>query len=254
MRFLFIFLAFYAGSLCAQHHLNAEIRYVWAESGLSLRSAGDADAERIAVVPFGEAVRLTGKLGQKSEVLALSTVTYEWEDEIVTGREYVMDEPYMEVVYRGDTGYVYNGYLSHYPTPQETNSINGINIETWLTQQGGLPDTVLHGYNPLEYERFQSVFHYGNGVVATHRQTEGGGNSLFAFPIGSINEGYLIAARFLGASYAVTGREEILIGQDHLPMLLTIREDGTLSFNGSRGEVRIYMQGGMLFIYSAGWC
>ncbi len=254
MRLLFILLVFCTGSLSAQHQLNAELRYVWAESGLSFRSEGKADARRMGVVTYGEAVRVTGKLGRSSKVLALPTVTYEWEDEETTGQEYVMNEPYLEVVYKGDTGYVYNGFLSHYPTPKEASSVNGINIGSWLTQLGGVPDTVLHGYNPLEYGRSQSVFHYRNGVVATHRQTEGGGNSLFVFPIGSINEGYLIAAQFLGVAYAVTGREEILLGQDHLPMLLTIAADGGLSFNGSFGEVRVYMQSGMLFIYTAGWC
>jgi len=224
MRFLFILLTFCTGSLFAQHQLNPEIRYVWAESGLSLRVAGKADAERIGVVPYGETVRITG------------------------------NEPFLEVVYKGDTGYVYNGYLGHYPTPQETSSFSGASLDKWLTRLTGVPDTVLHGYNPLEYDRFQGIFHYRNGIVATYRDTEGGGNSLFAFPVGSINEGYLIAARFMGVAYAVTGREEILIGQDHLPMLLSVEDDGTLFFRGSHEEVKIYVQNGMLFIYSAGWC
>ncbi len=253
MRFLFILLTFCTGSLFAQHQLNPEIRYVWAESGLSLRVAGKADAERIGVVPYGETVRITGKLGQKSKILALPAVTYEWEDEMI-GEEYIMNEPFLEVVYKGDTGYVYNGYLGHYPTPQETSSFSGASLDKWLTRLTGVPDTVLHGYNPLEYDRFQGIFHYRNGIVATYRDTEGGGNSLFAFPVGSINEGYLIAARFMGVAYAVTGREEILIGQDHLPMLLSVEDDGTLFFRGSHEEVKIYVQNGMLFIYSAGWC
>lgn len=235
--------------------MDYDAKYVWAKSGLTMRAEGRVDAAKIGVVPFGARVVPTYKTGQRAKVVALPSVSYDWNGDQLKSDAYVMDNYYIEVVSGKDTGYVYDGYLSYFPClVPGMDPTGGGSLDDWLMWLGGTPDTVAFAKRRAEYGRPFSIMHYKNGMVTTSREMEGGGSFLMAFPMGSVKEGFLIAEHFLGIAYGVTNKEDVMESGDVEPELLTIEEDGTLSFGGGMGETRIYVVGDMLFIYSAGWC
>jgi len=254
MRFLIICLLF-SLSLSGQADMNYDAKYVWAKSGLTMRAEGHASAPKIGVIPFGSKVIPTYRNGRPTKVVALPAVSYDWVGEKLTSDAYVMNHSYIEVVSGQDTGFVYDGYLSYFPCiAPGADPAKDVTLDEWLTWLGGTPDTVSFARRRAEYGRPYTVLHYKNGLVTTSREMEGGGSYLMAFPLGSINEGFLIAERFLVAADGVVNKDEILESGDVEPELLTIEEDGTLYFGGGMGETRIYVVEGMLFIYTAGWC
>ena len=90
--------------------------------------------------------------------------------------------------------------------------------------------------------------------MVTNTEYEGGASMTLVFPAGSINDGYLIAARFFGVTDAVDNKGEFDEGPEFLPELLEVHEDGTLRLAGDMSETVIQIVGGMLIIHSSGGC
>jgi hypothetical protein len=251
MRFFLLCLVF-PFLLTAQSEDGYPDKYVWAESGLTMRDAGNSSGKKLLVLPFGAAVTPTGNSGAQANVTALPSVSYKTQWGISKSQPYVMHDSYLEVVYQGQIGFVYNGYLSAYSP--DTGAENTPDLTAWMANQFGSPNTISGEELIIQEGRWQSVQLYPAGVMQTNVEYEGGGSMTFVFPAGSINDGYLIAARFLGITDAVHEKEELQKDMDFLPEILEIKEDGTLQFTGDMSETVIQVVGGMLIIHSAGGC
>jgi hypothetical protein len=123
-----------------------------------------------------------------------------------------------------------------------------------MTTQFGKPTTISGNRLPWQYDGRQWVDHSPTGVMVINAKYEGGGSMTLVFPAGSINDGYLIADRFFGVTYAIDKKEELDEGPEFLSELLEIQEDGTLRFAGDMSETVIQIVGGLLIIHSSSGC
>lgn len=248
--FLFTFLC--SLSLTAQKNLDLSTQYVWAESGLTMRAEGNASGQKMLVIPFGAAVKLTGMRGNPLRVKAMDGVTYAMEEEVLKGEPYYVYGEYLEVEYAGKTGYVFDGYLAYY-SPM-INDKPADDFFTWLEGNGGKQDTILSSnYNEPLY-RGRTVIHYENGMTYSSSEYEGGGSMTITFPVGSIADGFLFAQQFLNIDDAVKNKEENLQNGYIYPELLTQKENGALHFIGEMSETVITIVGDILVITSSGGC
>ncbi|MEM9930486.1 MAG: hypothetical protein AAF840_11750 [Bacteroidota bacterium] len=250
MRYLIICLLF--PCLLSAQQLDVSTQYVWASSGLTMRAAGNADGEKMLVIPFGAAVQLTGNQGAALRVKAMDGVTYNVEGEIQKGEPYFMYGSYLEVIYQGKTGFVFNGYLGYYSPVVKEADENG--LWGWLKTHGGQPDTILNGTYGESLYRGRMVIHYENGVTYSSSEYEGGGSMTITFPVGSINSGFLFAQQFMGIDDAVKNKEENLANGYIYPELLQQDENGNLHFVGEMSETVITIVGDLLIISSSGGC
>ena len=251
MRFFLLCLVF-PFLLTAQSENSYPDRYVWAESGLTMRDAGNSSGKKLLVVPFGAAVTPTWNNGAQANVTALPSVSYKTQWRTSKSQPYVMHDSYIEVVYQGKTGFVYNGYLSAYSPG--TGAENTPDLTAWMANQFGSPNTISGEELILQEGRWQSVHLYPAGIMQTNVEYEGGGSMTLVFPTGNINDGFLIAARFLGITDAIDKKEAFQEDMDFLPEILEIKEDGTLQFMGDMSETTIRTVGSMLIIHSSGGC
>ena len=250
MRLLIICLLF-STSVFAQSEGPSNVRYVWAKSGLTLRAEGKAGAEKIKVLPFGTAVTLTGKTGERIKVTALPSVTFNGPDGKVQSDAYVMDEEYAEVDIDGSKGFVFPGYLSALDPladlPEESTMIQ------WLRAQDEEPretDITARSY----WSRGSVVHQYGNGMTVNDVYYEGGGASTIVIPGASINDGFLIMERWFGIQETIRRLKERKGEPDYGDEYLKILDDGRLDFQGDMSGTTIQRVGGMLIIHSAGGC
>lgn len=252
MRFLLLLCTFFSLATSAQTDDRYTLKYVWAESGLSLRAEGRSGAEKLTVIPFGGEVTPTGKTGELTEVTALKSVTYNGYDDVYTSAPYVMNDHYVEVIYNGQTGFVFAGYLSEYnPLAGQP---DGVNFEAWLEALGGKPREVQMGERPEGMTRGYQVLQYDKGITLYREEFEGGGSTTLLLPWGSLNDGFLIGSYFFGVTDPVNEQERFGKDVDYLPEILNIQEDGTLIFGGDMSSTTIRVMGRMLIIRSEGGC
>lgn len=252
MRYLIVCLLF-SFSLSAQSDNEISPRFVWAESGLTMRAEGKSGAEKVMVIPFGGKVMPTGEVGQTIQVTALKSVTYTGHGGTIKSDPYIMHDSYVEVTYEGKKGFVYNGFLSRFSPLVSSSESPG--FTRWLDVHCGVPkevpgDRIMDN----EYER-TTVTQYPNGAMYTTTSYEGGGSTTIVFPVGTLNEGYLFVAHFFGVTNAVDERGKVAEeDDDFLPELLDASEDSVLRFVGDMSETVIRVIGGMLIIHSSGGC
>jgi hypothetical protein len=251
MRFLIICFLF-SLALSGQGEQKLSAKYVWAESGLVLRKEGRKDAVKLSVIPYGTKVKLTGKWGDRIDLEVFPSLSYSWGGEELVSEPYIMTGNYVEVKYDGQQGFVFSGYLSYYPTDGPAEAKPDWNA--WLNKVGGKIDTLLYNCMLPECGRSESRFLYENGITQTDRETEGGGTSVFTFPIGDINDGFLLGCRFFGFSYAIEHLEKILQQGDYPPTLLSKAEDGSIGTSDDMCYVHVQYIGGMLVISTGCSC
>lgn len=250
MRYLIISLLLSFSFLAEAADVYAT-QYVWAKSGLTMRAGGSAAGARIMIIPFGAAVEVTDETGEFARVTDLPGVSYSYDNETVTSDAYVMESYYVLVNYQGKTGFVYAGYLSRFP-PAENDEAG---FHDWLSSWCGTPEETEQPQPFSDGIGHCQLVHYPNGVLVKNEQYEGGGSTTIVFPGGSLNDGYLIAAKYLGVRHGLEELQQNLEeGPDMLPELLKIAEDGSLDFSGDMSSTVIRQVGGVLVIHASGGC
>ena len=142
--------------------------YVWAASGLTLRKAPALTAAKLALVPYGTLlVALNYFNGHDTRVEAVpGFMAYNQKIEAV-----MLGGAFACVVFEGDTGYVFDGYLSKMPALKrrkgKIESEPGFeNFDTWAKRNFGLVAKDQHGTR--EYGTASSSrMVYGNGFVVS---------------------------------------------------------------------------------------
>jgi hypothetical protein len=152
MRNLIIAIVLLLGSIDAQAHFEPGQKLnVLAQSGLKLRTA-PVNGHTIQVIPYGAELTVVD-----SEEYNCSAETIEW----ISGK-------WIQVSYNGETGYVFDGFLSDFPIPEYDFELNQIDmgliypLESWveyrLVETGQKMDTLVNDLGGLK-----TIQHFTDG-------------------------------------------------------------------------------------------
>jgi hypothetical protein len=249
MRVLFISLI----SFCSLLVSAQDTLYVYAKSGLVMRDNGSTNGKKLRAIPFGAAVVLTGVYSDSVEVPVLASVEQydaEGADEVPMSLPYTMKEPYREVEYEGQKGFVYGGYLCRYSPEMKDEAVSI--TAAWLGARPGTLDTLVDGRN--KESELRLLLHAGNDICYRQGYVDGGTSETIILPGGTLAEGYLIANRLYqldeGPKWMTIPSEEM----DDVPELLVQADDYSLTFSNYNGVVRITVVNGLLIIYQDWSC
>ena len=253
MRHLLLFLLLTLGSsLFAQSPtLDAEIKYVWAKSGLTVRAEGKASGRKTAVLPYGTRVMVMEQYaGDRVPVTVVEAFEFPFYGETAKSEAVLLDDHYVKVeLTDGGEGYVYDGYLSSYPTPKAGED----NVE-WLARIGGTPTRTEKQYDGMIRQETRYV--YPAGILRVDQQFEGGGGTTYVFPLGDRNEALLLADHLYNVfedleKAAASGDGE---GNGYDDGLRYGSEEQREYFQGEMWGVEISVVGGVIVISSEGGC
>ncbi|MDO8367418.1 MAG: SH3 domain-containing protein [Saprospiraceae bacterium] len=99
-----------------RYYNEGDTLYVWAQSGLVLRDAPDFKSKKITSLQFGSIVVPNSHKetnGIESSLEVIPSCIYEGQN--YSG--YIIPGNWVQVFANGKTGYVFDGYLSKYPPP-----------------------------------------------------------------------------------------------------------------------------------------
>ncbi len=246
MRYLFSLLLCLSGLYTLSAQTN---QYVWAPSGLTLRSAGHSGAEKIGVIPYGGEVELTGNYGDRIDLPVIKAFSVEIYDDEHQSQPWSMSDNYVEVNYQGESGWLFAGYLFYLP-PLGT-SEPGLSIDDWLEKVAGPPKKLFAPDGPQVNFREQAVYRYEYGIVRVDEYGEGWGGSTWSIPLGTLNDGYLLGEAFFGLSASL---DKTRSPEEEDYMILEEVAYGRLYFSQELSEITIQVVGGVLLISSAGGC
>ncbi|OAV44503.1 SH3 domain-containing protein [Lewinella sp. 4G2] len=244
MRFLLLALLF-TTTLHAQQTMH-----VWAKSGLTVRAAGDAEAEKIGKLNHGTQVELTGEYGEQLLLPTYAAFDIDFYDEAVTSDAWSMLDHYVEVKYEGGTGWVYAGFLSRFDPPSIVNGEP--DLFAWLESIGGRPDTSNFESRDQAYYQERYLYSYRDGLTCTMEQGEGYGATSYVFPFASLNEGFLIADQFFGTTKYLREAREDESGETFY--ILEVPSNQALIFHAEMSAIEIRVVGTTLIIVSSGGC
>ncbi|MBK7939022.1 MAG: SH3 domain-containing protein [Lewinellaceae bacterium] len=168
MKYLLLLLLLNGPSVlpAIDHYEPGDTLYVWATSGLVLRKAPSLGAAKLSSIPYGTAlVALNYNQDKSFEVEAVPGF-------VSQGKQYppvMLRGDFAWVVFQGDTGFVFNGYLSKMPALHFSASKNDRppvfeNFGVWAQRNFGLVAEIRRGTG--EYglpSSAKTVF--GNGFV-----------------------------------------------------------------------------------------
>lgn len=185
MRYLLL-LILTTTTLFAQNGPTSSDKYVWAKSGLTLRAEGNPEGKKLAVIPYGATVQLTGKWG---EDLSIEIIP----ERELDGKElprWEMLGQFIGVRYGELKGYAFNGYISNYnPEPFSVDSLTG------TTKPGASVVDTLHFFElPSEYGELSVL--YDNGMTINNHWSRSGGGGTMVVPNATLADGYLLAAKW----------------------------------------------------------
>ena len=166
--------------------------YVWAASGLTLRKAPALTAAKLSSVPYGtRVIALNYFNGHDTEVEAVpGFMAYNQKIEAV-----MLGGAFACVVFAGDTGYLFDAYLSKLPALKRSKEKAGSepgfeNFDTWAKRNFGLVAEEHHGTR--EYGTpSSSRMVYANGFVVSG-WSEKDGRSRTILPDVSMEEAFLL--------------------------------------------------------------
>ena len=154
--------------------------YVWAESGLSLRTEPYVDAEKITSIPYGETVKFLAFSHDELTVTEFKGFDY-------TGQ-------WNKVNYNNQIGYVFAGYLALIkpPTDLHKNALDYLK-DSFIE----VNHKVLSKYKDCEEDcNTSGIITFKEGIIYTYWQGEGGGTETIVVPKLNILLAYTLAAKY----------------------------------------------------------
>lgn len=232
LSFILLLLLSLAGSLYGQPQ-----QFVWAQSGLSLRSAGRTDAPKITTIPYGATVELTGKRSEITPIVVLEGRQFGtlWPaDDLLRSEAYVMQDRFLEVRYGQHTGFVYGAYLFRVPPPQADQQ--DFWLPEWLRNFAGteVTDKNYPGRKGTE------TITYPGGLVFARSRTDG--NEAFSLSIPHVTraQAYVIVDRFWFVESAIRDRDERAEQEeDAYYTILKLDPQENLRFANGAGDIHI---------------
>lgn len=190
--FLFFLLA--STTLFAQTGRTSSDKYVWAASGLVLRAEGSPQGEKLAVIPYGAKVQLTGEWGEELSLEVIPKRVIEKEE--MPG--WYMSGHYIGVNYEGQDGYAFSGYINGYdPVAFTIDTISGLSkfkvshLDTLHFLQrppgSGFGEISLLYSNGITISNYQDGYHESGATIV--------------IPNATLATGYLLANKLFSLDY-----------------------------------------------------
>jgi len=194
----------------AQNFQANDSLYVWAISGLNMRTTPDLKGEKIMIIPYGEKIKIENKKGDLPAMKVLfrkGRKVQEGEGEIYdrhTGEtmkkipDFFIEGHWVKINYRGIEGYLFDGYLSSLPTLEGKidTLVNGKkhlrlkeNFHEWAKRNYGEFRTLK--IKNKKYESGENIKTYMNGIIE-YLSWSKGSESTIIIPNISLNEGFLL--------------------------------------------------------------
>lgn len=198
LAFSLFTLLFNAYSVVAiEHYAEGDTLFVWAKSGLVLRTAPDFKAEKMITLPYGTEVKTHFHKYRDKNIAEIEVAVvqpYRHEGKDYPG--YKIPGMWVQVTAKGKTGYVFDGYLSRYPPILAGKGSNREYWDDYLLRAFGesctSKDTSKHRHVP----KYDIVF-YKNGASRQARSVGDGLSShTYMLPELSLEEGFLLANYF----------------------------------------------------------
>lgn len=189
-------LLFAANSLSINHYQVGDTLFVWATSGLVLRTEPDFKADKMGILPFGSTVICQNDKSYNNKTHQIEAVP-SFTNEVSEDKQpaIILYGDFIKVDFKGKTGYLFDCYLSSLKPPKITWNISGENkfiregyIFSWLKDTYPIASNDTIYSNEDEYET-RVVFK--NGIIQK-LQVDKGGNETYIFPNHSFEEGFLI--------------------------------------------------------------
>jgi len=238
-------------------YTKGEELYIWATSGLNLRSAPNSQATKIINIPFGEKVKVVDT--------QIRTHPFSYAMIKSENAKWVVNGHWVQVAFQQQTGYVFDGYLSQlYPitgTPEEAPYFNLDLIKSYGKDHwGGLQEeTKTSTINFDDQQRDPDKGHsssykltFKNGAYYENiSESYSGYTNVFIKNI-SLEEAYLFFNTLTGFEY-----KQKLNSQNEIPgqkAHLSSAKENELQFNGEGMDtINITkVEGGVIIQYGGG--
>ncbi len=231
--------------------------YVWAVSGLTLRTEPKFKADKILSLSYGTAVTVqTDKQfeGIDTSEIELATIPpYRLHDRNYSG--YKIPGQWVKVTAQGKTGFVFDGYLCIYPPARQvTDGSRKFAAEDW----DGYLDRVFKIACTSPMDTMAGAFGgtmrlYKNGASCLIRPAGDGLSSrTFFLPRLSLEEGYLMANFFYGLDRQTNLPVEN--NGDGGPILLVEATPHNLCFKTDGVDIRVGAVDGVVVLYAFFYC
>ncbi len=179
--------------------------FVWATSGLTLRTEADFKGKKLEVVPFGSPIICQGEKFGESDQTIEAVAPFHIGERYEKSPALKLHGQFLKVKFEGKEGYIFDAYLGAFPTPKIISWLENSDkskvpvyesMEDWLSSNFGL---VSKKVKELPFDEHKTtIIVYGNGIVIKYDGSIKGGTSSTIFPNLSLEEGYLIYNIFNG--------------------------------------------------------
>lgn len=193
-----------------QNYQAGDSLYVWAVSGLSMRTTPDLKGEKIMTISYGERIKIENKKGDLPRMKVLLKKGREVNEEegglpdrydgerIKTIPDFFIEGHWVKISYYGIEGYLFDGYLSSLPTLEgkidtlangKKRIVNRETFSDWAKRNYGEFKTLK--IKDEKYESGESIKTYNNGIME-YLSWSKASESTIIIPNISLNEGFLL--------------------------------------------------------------
>ncbi|MBU6342408.1 MAG: SH3 domain-containing protein [Bacteroidetes bacterium] len=204
-RYLIVFLLFMCflpGLFAIGDYKPGDTLYVWSYSGLILRNRPNLNAARIKNVPYGTFLVALNYNGSKNTEVDLISAFSKDNKQLPS---VVIKGDFARVVFQGDTGYVYDGYLSRMPALKQS-KINTNKqpvfeaFETYANRSFGLLKDQKSSPKAEYGKPFTRKRIYANGITVDE-YSEKGGETRLILPDVSLEECLMLFKYLTGCTW-----------------------------------------------------
>jgi len=153
---------------------------VWAADGLPLKSQANGDGKNLTTIPYGQLVTV---IGSDAKTLPVSIKVNMY------GKTYNLKGDWLKVVYKGNEGYVFSGYLSKMPPLIKTKYGVFEDEEDYLKRAYGIKQKkIIKGKDAYE----KTTIEYKNGAKYVVISSEGCSDVMMYLKNITYQEGLLV--------------------------------------------------------------
>ncbi len=225
------------------HYFEGDTLYVWAEGGLIIRDTNSISGKRIAVIPYGDKIEV---LGSTLYSLPSDSIKFiePWQDAFqqqYTG--YYLKGRWVRIKFQGIYGYVFDGYLSHFPAPHRGEYGYYEHLTLYLERVFG--ELNQHYQTGKEYELKEK--YYGQGVSFKNIGTKTAYVKI-VFPNLSIQE---VLVFIKNSKMASENDQPMLIESHKTPFSETLKFK---YYENGDGFLYLHEVGNTVILESISWC